>query len=159
MFYLGEIAAIRNCTAVLTDSHGRFRLSPSEAQAAFTDFTLYTNAESCPMVRPLSAQIYILTGKCASAIRWAGFREYIYGTSIDKLIQNGWGQIRVPSLDIIRASFDLGTSTRLLGNVLTNETDPLFQWQYDPSQPCPVGCSRTKDGQSCQTSRMASRGL
>jgi tRNA(Arg) A34 adenosine deaminase TadA len=48
---VGEIAAIKNCTAVLTDPHGRFRLSPSAAESAFADLTLYTNAESCPMVR------------------------------------------------------------------------------------------------------------
>jgi len=26
---------------------------------------------------------------CASAIRWAEFKEYVYGTSIDKLVRNG----------------------------------------------------------------------
>jgi len=26
---------------------------------------------------------------CASAIRWAGFKEYIYGTSINTLVQRG----------------------------------------------------------------------
>lgn len=26
---------------------------------------------------------------CASAIRWAGFKEYIYGTSIDTLVERG----------------------------------------------------------------------
>ncbi|KAJ5819363.1 guanine deaminase [Penicillium riverlandense] len=119
----GEMAAIKNCTAVLTDPRGRFQMSPTEAQAAFTDLSLYTNAESCPM--------------CASAIRWSGFREYIYGTSIDTLITKGWGQIRVASVDIFEASFDLPDQARLIGNVLTNETDPLFFWQYDPTYPCP----------------------
>jgi purine nucleoside permease len=46
----GEIAAIKNCTAILTDPNGKFRMTASEAQAAFVDLTLYTNAESCPMV-------------------------------------------------------------------------------------------------------------
>jgi len=46
----GEIAAIKNCTAILTDPMGDFQLTPSEAQAAFNDLSLYTNAESCPMV-------------------------------------------------------------------------------------------------------------
>lgn len=50
---LGEIAAITNCTDILTDSQGDFRLSTSEAQSAFSDLSLYTNAESCPMVSPL----------------------------------------------------------------------------------------------------------
>ncbi|KAJ5464324.1 guanine deaminase [Penicillium daleae] len=134
----GEIAAIKNCTSILTDPHGKFRMSASEAQDAFADLTLYTNAESCPM--------------CASAIRWAGFREYVYGTSIDTLIQNGWGQIRISSFDVFEASFDLPSHARLMGNVLTNETDPYFLWQYDPSYPCPHGCSRTRDGTSCKAS-------
>lgn len=47
---IGEIAAIKNCTSILTDPHGKFRMSASEAQDAFADLTLYTNAESCPMV-------------------------------------------------------------------------------------------------------------
>lgn len=60
----GEISAIRHCTDVLT-SQG---LSPQEILRAWKDFSLYTNGEPCPM--------------CASAIRWAGFKEVIYGTSI-----------------------------------------------------------------------------
>ncbi|KAJ6099463.1 guanine deaminase [Penicillium canescens] len=132
----GEIAAIKNCTAVLTDPHGKFRMTASEAQAAFVDLTLYTNAESCPM--------------CASAIRWAGFREYVYGTSIETLIQKGWGQIRISSVDVFEASYDLPSQSRLMGGILANETDPYFLWQYDPSYPCPHGCSRTRDGSSCR---------
>ncbi|CAI7617212.1 guanine deaminase [Penicillium manginii] len=132
----GEIAAITNCTNILTDPNGKFRLTATEVAAAFTDLSLYTNAESCPM--------------CASAIRWAGFREYIYGTSIARLIEKGWGQIRIPSVDIFEASFDLPYPSRLMANVLANETDPYFLWQYDPSYPCPLGCSRTKSGKSCK---------
>jgi tRNA(Arg) A34 adenosine deaminase TadA len=37
--------------------------------------TLLTNAESCAM--------------CASAIRWAGFREVVYIISIDTLVKKG----------------------------------------------------------------------
>ncbi|KAI8984994.1 cytidine deaminase-like protein [Trametes punicea] len=124
----GEIAAIQNCTAVLTDPAGPYKLTPSEALAAFADLSLYTNAESCPM--------------CASAIRWAGFREYIYGTSIETLIERGWGQIRVPSIEIFRQSFDLPHPARLIGGILTNETDPHFSWQFNPEFPCPAGCAR-----------------
>ncbi|CZT17849.1 related to TAD2-subunit of tRNA-specific adenosine-34 deaminase [Ramularia collo-cygni] len=126
----GEIAAINNCTSVLTSPDGPYKLTPSEAQAAFSSLSLYTNAESCPM--------------CASAIRWAGFREYIYGTSIDRLIEKGWGQIRVGSMEIFKQSFDLGSAGRLIGEVLTNETDPYFSWQYDPEYPCPAGCGRVE---------------
>ncbi|KAK7920174.1 guanine deaminase [Apiospora marii] len=97
--------------------------------------TLYTNAESCPM--------------CASAIRWAGFREYVYGTSIDTLVARGWGQIRVASADIFRQSWDLPYSSRLIGGVLANETDTYFGWQFDPAAPCPTGCGRALGAAGC----------
>ncbi|KAB8229762.1 nucleoside deaminase [Aspergillus alliaceus] len=132
----GEITAITNCTAILTDPAGRFRLTPSQAQAAFADLTLYTNAESCTM--------------CASAIRWAGFKEYVYGTSIDTLAQKGWAQINISSSEVFKASFDLPSRTRLIGGVLANETDPYFLWQYDRSYPCPGGCARAEKGASCR---------
>ncbi|KAF7185929.1 hypothetical protein HII31_12802, partial [Pseudocercospora fuligena] len=131
-----EMAAILNCTSILTSPSGPYNLTPAQAQMAFQDLSLYTNAESCPM--------------CASAIRWSGFKEYIYGTSIEKLIEKGWGQIRIGSMEIMRQSFDLGTSTRLIGEVLTNETDPYFDWQYDPEYPCPSGCERVEG--SCRES-------
>lgn len=47
---IGEMAAIRNCSKILTDPNGRFKLSPEEALLAFTKLSLYTNAEACPMV-------------------------------------------------------------------------------------------------------------
>ncbi|KAF4125817.1 tRNA(Arg) A34 adenosine deaminase TadA [Geosmithia morbida] len=124
----GEMAAISNCTKILTDPNGPYNLTAAEAQEAFADLSLYTNAESCPM--------------CASGIQWSGFREYIYGSSIETLIQKGWSQIRIPSIDVFRQSFDLGGSPRLLAEVLTNETDPYFFWQYDPDYACPKGCKR-----------------
>lgn len=45
-----EMAAIANCTAVLTDPSGPYNLTASEALDAFAELSLYTNAESCPMV-------------------------------------------------------------------------------------------------------------
>ncbi|KAJ7203765.1 hypothetical protein GGX14DRAFT_461110, partial [Mycena pura] len=85
---------------------------------------------------------------CASAIRWAGFREYIYGTSLRTLVEQGWAQIRVPSLEIFRQSFDLPHPARVIGEVLANETDPYLIWQFNPAYPCPAGCSRSARG-SC----------
>lgn len=131
----GEIVAIQNCSAMLTDPSGRFKLTPSQALDAFAQLSLYTNAESCPM--------------CASAIRFSGFREYIYGSSINFLIQQGWSQIRIPSIEVVRESFDLPQSVRLMGQVLTNETDPLFTWQFNLDAPCPKGCHRSDDGSTC----------
>ncbi|KAH8891494.1 cytidine deaminase-like protein [Thozetella sp. PMI_491] len=124
----GEIAAINNCTTLLTDPNGRHRLTRNEGLGAFTDLSLYTNAESCPM--------------CASAIRWAGFREYIYGTTIETLVHNGWRQIDLSSAVIFNQSMGLATTTHLLGEILTNETDPYFLWQFNPERECPVGCAR-----------------
>lgn len=69
------MSAIKNCTEILTSATGKYNLSASEAEAAFADLSLYTNAESCPM--------------CASGIRWAEFKEYIYGTSIARLVERG----------------------------------------------------------------------
>jgi tRNA(Arg) A34 adenosine deaminase TadA len=64
-----------NCSKVFTDPNGPYKLTATEALAALSDLSIYTNAESCPM--------------CASAIRWGNFKEYIYGTSIEVLIKEG----------------------------------------------------------------------
>jgi hypothetical protein len=73
----------------------------------------------------------------------AGFREYIYGTSIETLVQQGWGQIRIPSLEVFKQSFELPDPARLTGEVLTNEMDLYLVWQFNPDYPCPVGCARS----------------
>ncbi|OAR02725.1 hypothetical protein LLEC1_03342 [Akanthomyces lecanii] len=127
----GEMAAIQNCTSILTDPQGPYNLTAAESLSAFAQLSLYTNAESCPM--------------CAAAIRWAGFKEYVYGSSVDRLVEQGWAQIRISSMDVFRQSFDLPSTTRLIGEVLTNETDPYFLWQYDPEYRCPSTCVR-RDG-------------
>jgi len=57
------------------DPKGRYGFTAMEASAALAELSIYTNAESCPM--------------CASAIRWGGFKEYVYGTSIETLIKKG----------------------------------------------------------------------
>lgn len=133
----GEMVAIGNCTDILTDPNGPYGLSAAEASAAWADLTLYTNAESCPM--------------CASAIRWAGFKEYVYGTSIGRLIETGWGQIDIESSEVFRQSWNLGTSTKFVSEVLTNETDPYFLWQFQADYPCPGSCSRGTTGR-CEQS-------
>ncbi|KAI8241651.1 Satratoxin biosynthesis SC1 cluster protein 4 [Colletotrichum sp. SAR 10_99] len=128
----GEMVAINNCSAIFTDPQGRYNMTPADALLAFGDLTLYTNAESCPM--------------CASAIRWAGFKEYVYGTSIDALVDMGWGQITVASKEIFNQSSSLSSETGFLGGVLTNETDGFFSWQFRPNATCPQGCSRAASG-------------
>jgi tRNA(Arg) A34 adenosine deaminase TadA len=132
----GEIAAINNCSLELQGP--RFNMTPAAALTAMRSFTLYTNAESCPM--------------CASAIRWAGFKEYVYGTSIDWLIEKGWGQIRISSMEIFKASYDLPTVSRLIPEVLTNETNAYFGWQFDAEARCPAGCARAGSIGGCVAS-------
>lgn len=108
------MAAINNCSSVLTNPSGPYRLSGKEALGAYRHLSLYTNGEPCPM--------------CASAIRWAGFKECIYGTTIDTLISTCWPQIPVYAQEIFERSSRLPSTARLIKAVLTNETDPYFSW-------------------------------
>ncbi|KAI1423972.1 cytidine deaminase-like protein [Xylaria sp. FL1777] len=126
----GEIEAINRCSEVLQSPP--FDLTPEAAVLAFRDLTLYTNGEPCPM--------------CASAIRWAGFRECVYGTSIETLIRLGWTQIEVSSREIFARSRLFSTTTTLIPDVLTAETDPLFSWQFDVNASCPDTCVRDDTG-------------
>ncbi|KAE8368709.1 hypothetical protein BDV27DRAFT_121853 [Aspergillus caelatus] len=85
-----------------------------------------------------------------TTIRWAGFKEYVYGTSIDTLVRKGWSQIHISSLEVFRASLDLMSPTVLIGDVLVNETDPYFLWQFDPAYPYPDDCSHSGNGTRCR---------
>jgi tRNA(Arg) A34 adenosine deaminase TadA len=131
----GEIAAINNCTAVLRDPNGAYKLSAEETSEAWKQLSLYTTAEACPM--------------CASAIRWAGFKEYIYATSSETLLEAGWPQISINSRELFQRSGMVEPSTEILGDVLHRETDSLFDWQFDSRAPCPAGCSRDATGGMC----------
>jgi len=99
-----------------------------------------------PFVSPAPADPY---HQCATAIRYAGFRECIYATSIEKLTAHGWPQMNIHSHTVFEESFRLPTKTELLGEFLTNETDPLLTWQFDRSQPCPRGCRRDVENLLC----------
>lgn len=66
------------------------------------------------------------------------------------LFEKGWSQISIYSEEVFENSWKLPSVTRLVPEVLTNETDPYFSWQYDESFPCPQGCGRTSDGKSCK---------
>lgn len=137
----GEISAINACTAVFAARN----MTATQIFAAWADLSICTgspltlrdtltlcvdtNAESCPM--------------CASAIRWSGFKEYIYGTTIQHNYNVGWGVITMSSYDVFQQTRQLpGYQTIMLGQILTNETDPLFNWQYNESYPCPNGCKK-----------------
>ncbi|KAG4435174.1 hypothetical protein IFR05_009343 [Cadophora sp. M221] len=121
----GEISAINACTAVFVARN----MTATQIFAAWGQLSIYTNAESCPM--------------CASAIRWSGFKEYIYGTTIQHNYNVGWGVMTLSSYDVFQQSRQLpGYQTSMLGQILTNETNPLFSWQYNETYPCPNGCVR-----------------
>ncbi|EFY86699.1 nucleoside deaminase [Metarhizium acridum CQMa 102] len=125
----GETAAITNCSAILTDPNGPYKLSGHEALKAWADLTLYTNAEPCPM--------------CASAIRWSGFKELVFGTGIKSLRAYNWKMMTLPAKDLFKYTTELPTGrTTIAGGVLENETDPYFKWQYTRGTDCPPGCKR-----------------
>lgn len=111
---------------LLTDPEGEYKLSGPDALKAYQDYSLYTNGEPCPM--------------CATAIRWGAFKELIFGTSSPTLYARGWGY---------NESTKLPEEIRVLKEVLANETDPLFSWQFNESYPCPGGCERSKDKKTC----------
>ena len=131
----GEVAAINNCTSVLRDPKGPYKLSPEETSEAWKQLSLYTTAEACPM--------------CASAIRWAGFKEYVYATSSETLIEAGWPQMSINSRELFQRSGMVEPGTAILTDVLRSETDGLFDWQFDSRAPCPAGCSRSSAGDAC----------
>ncbi|KUJ19934.1 cytidine deaminase-like protein [Mollisia scopiformis] len=140
----GEISGINNCTKILTDPSGPYKLTPKAALSAFHQLTLYTNAEPCPM--------------CASAIRWSGFKECVFGTSIGHLIEKGWSQITLSSSDVFSEAGALPGATRLLGGVLRNETDAWFEWQFDEGVRCPRGCERKGGKGLCEPVEEEGRG-
>lgn len=58
--------------------------------------------------------------------------EYVYGTTIQHNYNVGWGVMTLSSYDVFQQSRQLpGYQTSMLGQILTNETDPLFSWQYN----------------------------
>ncbi|KAK5058942.1 hypothetical protein LTR84_011206 [Exophiala bonariae] len=124
----GETAAINNCSEILTSEP--YNLKGPEALKAFQDLSLYTTAEACPM--------------CATAMRWAGFKDYVYGTSGKTLTSQGWPQLTLSSSELFEHTSSLPTETRIVPDILAAETDPLFRWQYDNSGRCPPGCRRAR---------------
>ncbi|GKT93389.1 cytidine deaminase-like protein [Colletotrichum tofieldiae] len=79
--------------------------------------------------------------------------EYVYGTTIQHNYNVGWGVMTLSSLP--------GYQTVMIGQILTNETDPLFSWQYNASAPCPNECFRvpsvTRGGTTCSNVTVSRR--
>ena len=76
------------------------------------NLTMYGTGEACPM--------------CAAAMIWAGIPRMVYGSDtpfVSQYILN----IHLRDQAMIDASKDIYTSKLLLGGVLANETDKLFE--------------------------------
>ncbi|KAL8285845.1 hypothetical protein RB597_002765 [Gaeumannomyces tritici] len=130
----GEVAALRACAADL--QRPPHNLSPGAAQRALRGLSLYTTAEPCPM--------------CAAAARWAGLREVVFGTSVPRLAALGWAQMDIRAAEVFERSQGLGVETTLVSDVLDEETDVYFAWQFvgDGAQKpaCPRGCHAARRG-------------
>ena len=124
---VGEIAAINNCSSILAQ-----KLSGDKVMAAWADLSLYTTAEPCPM--------------CATAIRWAGFKEVIYGSSTRDLLDRGWTLVPLSVEELFSRTDGLQSYTDIVGPVATDLTNGLFDWQYqtDEKGECPAGCKRVR---------------
>ncbi|KAL0768832.1 hypothetical protein CaCOL14_008140 [Colletotrichum acutatum] len=88
--------------------------------------------------------------------------EYVYGTTIQHNYNVGWGVMTLSSYDVFQQSRQLpGYQTSMIGQILTNETDPLFSWQYNASAPCPNDCFRvpsaTRGGTTCSNVTVSPR--
>ena len=76
------------------------------------NLTMYGTGESCPM--------------CASAIVWAGIPRMVYGSDTP-FVGQYVPDIHIRVQAVVDASKDVYTSKLLLGGVLANETDKLFE--------------------------------
>ncbi|WVQ78650.1 hypothetical protein IAT38_000737 [Cryptococcus sp. DSM 104549] len=120
----GEISAFRNCTQIMR----KRGMSADEINSKWRVLSLYTNGEPCP--------------QCASACRYAGIKEVIYGSSIADIYKSGRPQLLVSPNYINEKSVSFGHSTVIIPAVLKDVTDTYFAYQFNESAPCPHGCER-----------------
>ncbi|KAF3053204.1 hypothetical protein E8E11_011710 [Didymella keratinophila] len=112
----GEISAINACTAVLAARN----MTASQISAAWADLSIYKRR-----IMPHLHQRNPL----------GRVQRHNYNA--------GWGVITMSSYDVFQQTRQLpGYQTVMLGHILTNETDPLFSWQYNGSALCPNGCAK-----------------
>jgi tRNA(Arg) A34 adenosine deaminase TadA len=77
----------------------------------WSECTLYTTAEPCPM--------------CMSGILWAGISRVVYGSSITTLHELGYRQIDIRAEEVIRRAAG-NLTCELVGGVKESECDALF---------------------------------
>lgn len=85
---------------------------------------------------------------CATAIRWAGFKELVFGSSTKSLKEYNWTLISLSAEGLFKYTNGLPSKTAVLGGVLANETDAYFKWQFTGGSDCPPGCKR--EGSECR---------
>jgi len=95
----GEIDAINRLVELKQEFDGK-------------QLVLYTTAEPCPM--------------CQSAILWTGIETVVFGASIRSLQTMGWKQIDILTEEVVRRSS--AWKCTLIGGVLEEECDALFEW-------------------------------
>lgn len=79
----------------------------------WTDTTLYTTGEPCSM--------------CMSAMAWANLRRIVWGSSIDELRRTGLDQAALSPREVADSARSFYAPELLLGGVLADCTDRLFQ--------------------------------
>ena len=76
------------------------------------NLTMYGTGEACPM--------------CASAMVWAGIPRMVYGSDTP-FVRQYIADINIRAKDVAEAGKAIYTSKLVLGGVLANETDKLFE--------------------------------
>ncbi|KAK9760373.1 hypothetical protein K7432_015680 [Basidiobolus ranarum] len=90
---------------------------------------MYTTGEPCAM--------------CQGAIMFSHLGRMVYASSIATITKYGRGQIQIPSWEIThRSPKEHFVDTEIVPDVLREQTDEWFKWQFDPEAPCPSGCQR-----------------
>ncbi|UIX33297.1 nucleoside deaminase [Streptomyces sp. GQFP] len=79
----------------------------------WADTTLYTTGEPCSM--------------CMSAMAWADLRRVVWASSIDEIRRTDISQIALTAREVAAAARSLYTPELLLGGVLANRTNALFE--------------------------------
>lgn len=89
------------------------RLAGRGTDADWSDLTLYTTAEPCPM--------------CAGAILWSGLGRVVVGTSLETLVALGLPQINVSLREVAERASDDFVRPEIEAGLLEAECDALYR--------------------------------
>jgi len=95
----GELEAIREAG------------NSTKGDIRWSDCTLYTTAEPCPM--------------CMAGILWTGISRVVFGTSVATLRDLGYRQIDFSAEEMLRRAKD-GMTCELVGGMKESDCDALF---------------------------------